>query len=174
MQMNKLSYSKWAKADNAHAPTPIFGKKLWFSARLPALVLLKMYEYTPLLIITYIFILKNRDNLRIFHRSKHGYFWFRRVGLWGREDQKPSTVQLNPFLRGRDLTCKVEPITAHKILMIIHIWCSECAYFSRTRIGRKLLFTWTSLFMIASFRMQPIRRQPVAAVRWRVRIFINY
>jgi hypothetical protein len=41
-QMNKLSYTKCAKANNAHAPIPIFGKKMWLSAPLPALVLLKI------------------------------------------------------------------------------------------------------------------------------------
>jgi hypothetical protein len=97
----------------------------------------------------------------------HGYFQFQCTGLWGCEDRKPSTVRLNPFLRGRPHTSRARSDQSQLIR-------SSCAYFSRTLIGQKLLFTWTWLIIIASRRMQPIGSQSVAAVRWCVRIFINY
>jgi hypothetical protein len=103
--MNKLSYTKCAKVDNAHAPTPIFVKKLWFNARLPALVLLKMiwlhiYSYSWVEIFYLLCLIWARIGLIcvFFTDPRMITSGFVAQDFRGREDKKPSTVRLNPYL----------------------------------------------------------------------------
>jgi hypothetical protein len=162
---------------------------MWFSAPLPALVLLKYDVNIPHYwsfhcsqrerFFTYFVLLLIWARIMIICVFFTDHAWLLPVSSrWTLRPWKPKPIHWMakslPQRMTTHLTCNVGPITTHKILMIIHIWCSQCAYFSRTLIGRKLLFMWTSLIIIVSLRMQPIRWQPVAAVRWRVWIFINY
>jgi hypothetical protein len=82
------------------------------SAPLPALVLLKMtwiyfitnhYTYIQSLrerVFTYCVLYGQKVGIICVFFTDHAWlFRFRRAGLWGCEDQKPSTVRLNPSLR---------------------------------------------------------------------------